>query len=222
MKSEFKHIKKLFLFLSIQRIEIKPGMLSKPKKDYSNEEILVGIQEENPEVFRYIQFKTFPVIYKFIKQNKGTKENADEIFQDALIVVFKKNTKGSLQLRCKFTTYFIGICKTIWKYNYKNGNPLVIDAVDVVEDEKEIEDLYKESKEFQLYRKCFKQLKDRQQKILLASLSNKPYKELFMDFGFKSTDVFKTEVNRIKKRLIENIVSDPNFKKYNGEKNWSL
>lgn len=222
MKKPNKDLKLLSLLLQAETIELITWMSAKPVKDFSNEEILNGILNENREVFQFIRLKTFPQLLSLVKRNEGNFHVAEELFQDALIVIFKKLKKGPIPLQVKFGTYFLGICKTIWKFNHKNNSLIVLDSVDIIDDEKEIEDIYQESKEFQLYRKHFNQLKKRQQKILMASLSNKTYNDLFEQFGFKNANVLKTEISRIKKRLIENITSDPDFKKYNGGKNWNL
>ncbi len=217
----FDELRQLSLFLSFSKIKRKTGMLEKSLGDLTNDEILKGLREGDQSVFRYIKVLTFPSIVLFIKQNKGTQLQAEEVFQDALIVVFKKLLKAPIKIDCKFSTYFLGICKIIWKFEHQNGNPAMLLSVDILDEKEEIEDIYKESKEFNLYRKHFKKLKKRKQKILLASFSNETYNSLYMQFGFKSTEVFKSEVARIKKALIISLTSDPDFKKCNGNKYWS-
>ncbi|TNF41959.1 MAG: sigma-70 family RNA polymerase sigma factor [Bacteroidetes bacterium] len=191
-------------------------------REYTNDEILLGIKEGNQAVFVFVKDQTFPFISAFIKQNKGTKSQAEEVFHDAMIVVFKKLQRGPVTFECKFSTWFIGICKVIWRFNHKNSNSILMNPVDMIEDESEIEDLYKESREFQLYRKHFNKLNKKKQQLLMASFSNKPYNELFEEFGYKSADVFKTEIARIRKQLTESITADPEFGKYCNGKNWKV
>ena len=197
-------------------------MASGLQREYSDCKIIEGNLKENPGIFRHVQHAAYPTILKIINEKKLKNVHANEVFQDAMIVIFKKIKKGPLNLSCKFTTYFIGVCKTILRFNRNNGNRVDLEIVDVIDDEQEIEDLYKESREFQLYRRHFNKLKPKQRKILLASLSTKPYKELFTEFGYKSADVLKTEITRVKKLLIDRITSDPDFKKCNGGNGWSI
>lgn len=217
----FNQLKQLSIFLTFSKIKLKKEMLLKPSAELTNDEILNGLREGDQSVFRYIKVLTFPSIVLFIKQSKGTPLQAEEVFQDALIVIFKKLLKAPIKIDCKFSTYFLGICKIIWKFEHQNGNPSMLLSVDILDDKEEIEDIYKESKEFNLYRKHFKKLKKRKQEILLASFSNETYNSLYMQFGFKSAEVFKSEVARIKKALIISLSSDPDFKKCNGNKYWS-
>ncbi len=194
-------------------------------KELKNEEIIQGIRTGSPEVINYLKVKAYPFVKKYVIMNNGAPNDADIVFQDALVVIFRKVKGPGLHLNCQFTTYFNAVCKYIWRYELQKGNNPLLVSVDEINnffDENELEGLYRESKEFQLYRHYFKKLKKRQQKILNAAMSEKKYSELYGLFGYKSVDAFKNEVSRIKKLLIKQISSDPRFKKYSGKPNWSL
>lgn len=59
-------------------------------------------------------YNYFPVIKKFIQKNNGNKEDAEDIFQDALLVFFKRVRSGPFQLSSSLDTYLFGICKNLW------------------------------------------------------------------------------------------------------------
>jgi DNA-directed RNA polymerase specialized sigma24 family protein len=218
----FDELRQLSLFLTPSKGNLREGMRLKPTKELTNDEILPGIKEGDQSVFLYVKELVFPAITSFIKQNGGKDFQAEEVFQDALIVIFKKLLKGPVDLECKFSTYFLSVCKIIWRFNHKNNYSRALNFGDLVEDTGNIEEIYKESKEFKLYRKHFNKLKVKKQSILMASLSGKPYQELYEKFGYKSADVFKTEVSRVKKQLVESITSDPEYNCFNGRNNWSI
>jgi DNA-directed RNA polymerase specialized sigma24 family protein len=218
----FDELRQLSLFLTPSKVRLKKGMQLKPSKELTNDEILPGIKEGDQAVFLYVKRLVFPAVTSFIKQNGGNGFQSEEVFQDALIVIFKKLLKGPVELQCKFSTYFLSVCKIIWRFNHKNNYSRAVNLVDLVEDTGEIEEIYKGSKEFKLYRKHFNKLKVKKQSILMASLSGKSYQELYEKFGYKSADVFKTEVSRIKKQLVESITSDPEYNCFDGKNNWSI
>ena len=224
--SRIDRLKEFSIILSLsQSFKWQANMSNFPKTNIPNDELINGIRSGSPEIFKHLKLSCFPFVLKYVRSTNGMLKDAEEIFQDALIVVFKKLKRSELQLNCQFTTYFISICKYIWTFKQDKGNNFIevnVEHFDHISDEKEIEDLYLESKEFQLYRHYFNKLKKRQQKILTAAISGKSYNELYMDFGFKNVDVFKNEVYRIKQRLIKQISSDESFKKLNGNTNWSL
>jgi len=215
-------LRELSLFLAQSEKGQESGMSDKSTRDFSNDELCEGILQGNLQVFRYIQAKTFPTLLSLVRQTGGSRQDAENLFYDALVVVFKKLSQGSLQIDCKFTTYFLGVCKLIWKFK-RNSYPVIHPEIpDVTDNEEKIEEIYRESREFRLYRKHFRKLKEKHQKLLNATLTNKPYSELYSEFGYKSADVFKNVIARIKKRLIENIMKDPEYAGCNGKKNWSV
>lgn len=46
--------------------------------------------------------------------NRGTEEDAQDIFQDALGMVYEKAKKGQLQFDCTFKTYIYAVCRNMW------------------------------------------------------------------------------------------------------------
>jgi DNA-directed RNA polymerase specialized sigma24 family protein len=198
-------------------------MSSETDKKFSTDEILQGIIEGRPEIFCFIRGKTFSFISNYIRLHNGRKSDCEEVFQDTLIVIFKKLKKNNLTLTCDFATYFIAVSKTIWRFEQKNKKKeSAIYPVPECAEEKEIEDIYKESKEFKLYREYFGRLRTKQQEIIKASMNGESYDTLYQEFGYKNTGVFKNEVCRIKKKLIKDITSDKRFKNLNGNRNWSI
>jgi hypothetical protein len=189
-------------------------MQREPDRTYNDDELMNGMVNGNSDVFRYILDNTLPYVQKLL--GKGdTRHQAEEIIRDAYIVIFRKLITGGIPLKCKFLTYFIAVCKNILKYSRElNRNVAMIPdnfKPEVSLDEQEIEMLWRESREFRLYRHYFIKLNEKQQKILACSLDGMPYLELYPQFGYKSVEAFKNEVSRIKKKLFRMINEDPEY-----------
>ena len=58
---------------------------------YNNEELLRGILRNNSLILRYIYKAYFHKIYSFVINNKGDSEEANDIFQEAIIVIYRIN-----------------------------------------------------------------------------------------------------------------------------------
>jgi hypothetical protein len=219
-------ISKLSLFLHKDKTRGNfSTMPVKSENTYSNTEIIDGIIRGDLVIFNYIRENSLS-FFRNINGKSGKSGKAEELFQDAIIVIFRKITTSGLTLDCQFITYFIAVCKKIWFYQ-NNGNnkskTIQVEGIEPVHlDEEEIENLYMESKEFELYRYHFGLLKKKQQRILEASISGLPYKDLCQQFGYNSADTFKNEVCRIKKNLVRRITSDPKFQMFKDRANWSL
>jgi DNA-directed RNA polymerase specialized sigma24 family protein len=201
-----------------------PEMGKKPYRTYSNDELIEGITKGDHDIFRYVSDHSIPYLIKAMGK-EGTRTQAEEIVQDAYIVIFRKADSVGLQIDCKFLTYFIAVCKNIWNYsNSIKGKGEVGKSDlhnDVPIDEEEIEMLWMESREFRLYRRHFSTLKGKQQTILASSLDGVAYKDLYRQFGYKSEDAFKNEVFRIRRKLVQKISEDPEFRFLKNRTYWS-
>jgi DNA-directed RNA polymerase specialized sigma24 family protein len=201
-----------------------PEMRKGPDHIYSNDELIEGITRGDHDIFRYVSDQTIPYLVKSMGKT-GTRSQAEEIVQDAFIVIFRKADSNGLELNCKFLTYFIAVCKNIWNYNNrikgKNGIWNSDFIHDVILDGEEIEMLWMESREFRLYRRHFCTLKGKQQTILASSLDGVAYKDLYRQFGYKSEEAFKNEVFRIRRKLYQKISEDPEFRFLKNRTYWS-
>lgn len=61
-----------------------------------------------------VLYKEFPKIKTNICSSGGTKEEAEEIFNDALILLIEKVEAKDFQLTSKLTTFFYGINRFLW------------------------------------------------------------------------------------------------------------
>ena len=51
---------------------------------------------------------------KMVLKNNGTVEEANDVYQDALIVFWQKAISGNLKITAKISTYLYSICKNCW------------------------------------------------------------------------------------------------------------
>ena len=63
-------------------------------------------KNENPIKWLY---QEFPKIERLILQSGGSKQLAEEIFNDSLLLLLEKVREDQFQLTSKLTTYFYGI-----------------------------------------------------------------------------------------------------------------
>jgi DNA-directed RNA polymerase specialized sigma24 family protein len=199
-------------------------MDKKPYYTYSDDELIEGIIKGDHGIFRYVSDQTIPYLVKTIGK-KGTKSQAEEIVQDACIVIFRKAGSSGLQLSCKFQTFFIAVCKNILNYNNRiKGKAEVRNEDlpnDIIHDEEELEMLWTKSREFRLYRRYCNTLTIKQQNILTSTLDGVAYKDLYRQFNYKSEEAFKNEVFRIRRKLIHKISEDPEFRFLKNRTHWS-
>lgn len=84
-------------------------------KEFSDSEIVDCLRKRESYVVRYLSDRYLPVIRLMVFQNGGTSDDANDIFQDGLIIMLEKIDDGEFELRCKFKTYLYCVCENLWK-----------------------------------------------------------------------------------------------------------
>lgn len=182
--------------------------------DYTTEAILDGIGMSNNDVLNYVYSKFFPDTCRFVENNSGTSEDARDLFQEAIIVIFRKMKKAPIMLTCNFRTYIYSVCRLLWlKKLEKQKDNLDIVKSDAVLDQ-QVEDVgesYEQTEKYRLYQKHFKQLPPDCQEIMKLYLEKVSAKEIAKKLGFAGEDYVKSRKYKCKQTLIMNIKSDNQF-----------
>jgi RNA polymerase sigma factor (sigma-70 family) len=186
----------------------------------SNEEYLVGIYQHDTKILESIFKDLLPGIERHVLANKGTKEAAQDIFMDALEVIYRKVDSGRLELTCAFYSYLFAICKNLWfkklrRKKYQSG--VTTDDWQVlnlgVYPEQELE----QTERYSLYREKFASLGEDCRKILQWFLvDGKSMKEIASLMGFKSDKYARKRKFQCKQKLTEMIKKDDRFDELKG------
>ncbi|MFT7613846.1 MAG: RNA polymerase sigma factor (sigma-70 family) [Parvicellaceae bacterium] len=166
---------------------------------------LVEARKEGKALVKLYRYQS--QVVAMIKSRGGSKEDAMDVFQEALIVFCKKVWDGDFKLTAKLDTYLYSVSYYIWKNKAEKeskwimvegeANPTQIDGMDeVIEKEAKIKRV--EAVLQNLGDPCFKLL----QAFYYKGLS---MKELASKFGYKSLNVAKTQkykcIERARKQI---------------------
>lgn len=184
-------------------------------QEFSAENILRGIKERDTKVLDFIYDNYFQQIKSLVLNNHGTIEDAKDIYQDAVLVVYQKLVNENLVLTCSFHTYLYSICRLLWlkQLERKRLNNLYTDDRDsfIILSE-DIYTEYETIERYKLYQDHFKRLSFNCQKVLELFLARIPLKEIARILGFKNAQYAKKRKFQCKEKLIQSIRSDPRFK----------
>lgn len=64
----------------------------------------------------------FPMVRKMIRSSGGDAADAEDIFQEALILLVRKIHQQHFVLTSKLSTYLYGICRLLWKDELRRRN----------------------------------------------------------------------------------------------------
>jgi len=56
----------------------------------------------------------FPVVKKFIQKNSGNRQDAEDIFQDALMILLNRLKADDFVLKSSLNTFLFGVCRNLW------------------------------------------------------------------------------------------------------------
>jgi RNA polymerase sigma factor (sigma-70 family) len=82
--------------------------------EYSDDDLLEMIASADSAGFAYLYRKHFNMVKHLIGNNSGTDEDASDIFQEVLIILFEQVRDGKLRLTASLKTYLYSIARNQW------------------------------------------------------------------------------------------------------------
>lgn len=201
---------------------VKKGINKYRVVNFNNEEILLGIKVHDISVLNYIYDKYYPRIKRFIKKNHGNNNDAEDIFQETIIIIYRNIFDNDLKLSCNFYTYFFAVCRNTWIKQLKKDK-IRVDKYSIADDDEILEidnnlnELFKLNEKYKLYQKHFKTLKKVCQEVIQLSLQNVPLKIIAKKTGFKNAETAKYKKHICMKELLSKIKDDSAFLKIKNE-----
>ena len=72
------------------------------------------------------------MIFSLVIKNSGNEDDAIDVLQDALIVLYEKVQLGTFELTVKLTTYIYGVSRNIWYNKLRGRGTVIINTKDVI------------------------------------------------------------------------------------------
>lgn len=185
---------------------------------YTDDAILDGLKKRDSGIIRYVYKEYYPTIKFLITTNSGTETDAEDVFQDALVVLFKKIAREDLILTSSFKTFLYSICRNLWLQRLDrrvfSNEFLEMEDLSELQENLYLEQPEEEHDKYRLFQQHFLRLSDDCQKVLQLFLGKTSLKEIAEIMGFKTEKYAKTRKFMCKEKLKNSIINDPNFKKY--------
>lgn len=181
---------------------------------------LKGLASNDPKIVRGIYEDYFSRILSFVLKNSGNEDEAKDLFQDGLMVLFKKAKDPHFELKSGLFTYLYAICRNLWLKKLKRFDRERVTSVDEMEYtyneqgafvELDEEEWVHESR-YQLYRRKFRELGEGCQKILELSLAGRSMAEIVEVMNLSSVGYARKRKFKCKEQLIKRIQEDGFYK----------
>ena len=85
-------------------------------------EIIDDLKGENNKAFGQLYKAYFGMVNRFVINNNGRTDDAEDIFQDTMIVLLGKLRQDDFQLTASIKTYIMAISKNMWLKRLRTAN----------------------------------------------------------------------------------------------------
>ncbi len=175
------------------------------KPEINESELLNGLARNDRKAVETLYKQNYGMIQAFILNNNGTADDARDIFQEAIIVLFEKVKEGSLELNCQIKTYVYSVCRRLWLKRLQQlqrfGTP-VESLEEVVPVEEELEEHDRKNEAFAVMEKAMTHLGEPCKSLLEAYyIQKKQMLDIAADFGYTNADNAKNQKYKCLMRL---------------------
>ena len=142
-----------------------------------------ALANNDSAIIQSIYKKFVPKVVSYIRNNSGDNDQAQDVVQEVMIVLFNQAKAKKLQLTCPFDAYFFLLCKRKWLNEIKKSSNKGVTMDDDLPSNNELTDeMVTETEMFdekqQLFDTIFQKLGDKCQELLKLSFAIKSMEEV--------------------------------------------
>ena len=79
-----------------------------------DETLVAAIRGGDERALSQLYRQHWPMVSHFVLQNSGTEADAQDVYQEGVMVFYEKVRDNSLELNCQIKTYLYAVCRRIW------------------------------------------------------------------------------------------------------------
>jgi RNA polymerase sigma factor (sigma-70 family) len=167
--------------------------------------LLRGMAGNDKVAVEAIYRENYTMIQSFILNNSGSVDEARDIFQEAMVVLFEKSKDTTFSLNCKIKTYVYSVCRRLWlkRLQQLNKYNTQIESIgEVIPVEEEIGGHEKRNADFILMEYALGKIGEPCKSLLDAYyLQKKSMQDIAEEFGYTNADNAKTQKYKCLLRL---------------------
>ena len=171
----------------------------------TDREVVLGILNNSAEALNKLYTGHFPMILQFILNNNGDEDDAKDVYQEAIIILYNKIKGGDFELSSKLKTYIYSVCRRIWlkKLSQQSKKTINIDDFeDVIAVEVDVEQHEEKDLQFEKMGSALLNLGEPCKTIIQDFyINNLSMQEICEKFGYTNTDNAKTQKYKCLQRL---------------------
>jgi len=167
--------------------------------------LLKGLAGNDKQCIETIYRLNYTMIQTFVLSNNGSADDARDIFQEAMVVLYEKSRDTTFSLNCQIKTYVYSVCRRLWLKRLQQLSKFStqVDSLqETVPVEEEIEEHEKINNDFILMEHSMNKIGEPCKSLLDAYyLQKKNMQEIAGEFGYTNADNAKTQKYKCLVRL---------------------
>lgn len=171
----------------------------------SERALLERLAREDREAIEKLYRDHYKPIQSFILNNNGSPDDAADIFQEAMIVLFEKSKSPEFELNCQIRTYLYSVSKRLWLKRLQQMQRYgrqTEDMEQTIPVEEDLESHEKKQSDFYIMENALNKIGEPCKSLLESYyIQKKPMQQIADEFGYTNADNAKTQKYKCLVRL---------------------
>lgn len=178
----------------------------------SDTSLIEGIRRQDDKTLNWLYNNYLPTIKKYVLKRNGSESDAYDVFQEAIIVLYRQVLENKVKLTSDLKGYFFGIARNIWHEQVrinKRNTPLEGDFEDEGDTNFQRDMLFE-----RILARAFEKITPDARMILTLFSEGYSYEEIAEKMNLKSETYARRKKYLSKESLLEKIRLDPEYNDY--------
>jgi RNA polymerase sigma factor (sigma-70 family) len=92
----------------------------------TDDELLAGLATGSDDVLNQLYRRYFPMVLHFVTSNSGSEDDAKDIYQETIVILYEKAQSGTLELHCQLKTYLYSVGRRLWLKQLTQRNRFMV------------------------------------------------------------------------------------------------
>lgn len=174
------------------------------KEENQEKALLEGLANNERKAIETIYKNNYNMVQSLVIANNGSADDAKDIFQEAMVVLFEKARSGTFELNCLLKTYVYSVCRRLWLKKLLLQNRFVLTDVEDerIAVEEDVEAHERKDREFGMMEQAMSVLGEPCKSLLEAYyLQKRNMQEIADSFGYTNADNAKNQKYKCLMRL---------------------
>jgi RNA polymerase sigma factor (sigma-70 family) len=173
--------------------------------DSNEQALLKGLAANDRKAIETIYQNHYSMIQTLVINNSGTSDDARDIFQEAIIVLYEKAKSGSFELHAQLKTYIYAVCRRLWLKRLLVSQRFsgdLANAPETIATDDDIEIYETRTEDFELMDRALQHLGEPCKELLESYyMRKKNMSEIAREFGYTNADNAKNQKYKCLMRL---------------------